>query len=114
MGPTRRAVLAGGLLVASVAVGVEGLMTVARFRSLTAPLAAPAPNAVAGPPLAGVELHPAHNSNMQCFVPVPQTGEWFTTQAKPGTNELVDPAGSARWATSSFRGWRRTARCSTS
>ncbi len=93
--------LAGGLLVGAVAVGVEAAMTVAKYRSLTTAVAAAAPKTVAalppltGPALTGVELHPAHTANMQCFVQLPQTGEWFTTQAAPGTGGLVDPAGLA-------------------
>lgn len=44
-------------------------------------------------PVPGVELHPEFTSAMQTFVPVPETGEWFATQAKAGSSGLVDQSG---------------------
>lgn len=106
-GPSRRAVLAGGgylvVLAASAAVGVRALAADARpLAPAPAPPVStpPAPTSTAPPPppplgapTAGVQLRPAGMWALQAFVLVPETGEWYTTQAKPGTSRLVDPSG---------------------
>ena len=98
-GPSRRTVLAGGGVLAALAAS-GGALVAARIRanSASVTIAAPAPvimPSLVNSPAAGVVLHPASTSTMQSFVSVPETGEWFVTQAKPGSSRLIDPAGLA-------------------
>ena len=104
IGPSRRSLLAGGGLLAALAasagVGAVALTAESRphaaatARSAAEPVEAPPPlPPPLGAPTAGVELHPEDTWTMQSFVLVPETGEWFTTQAKRGTSGLIDPAG---------------------
>jgi hypothetical protein len=97
VGPSRRAVLGGGALLAALA-GASGAVAAAaattRPTRRAAPMTAqPTPPPFVGAPVTGVELHPAAMPTMQSFASLPQTGEWFTTQARTGTSRLVDPAG---------------------
>ena len=97
----RRALAAGGLLAALAASG--GSLVAARIHATSTATSVPAPTPViaqvppplTNPPVPGVELHPESTANMQSFVPLPETGEWFVTQAKAGSGGLLDPAGLA-------------------
>ncbi len=98
---SRRTVLAaGGLLAGLTASGGAILAAKVRANSTSAIVAAPAPVITQSPslvnlPVPGIELHPESTATMQSFVPVPETGEWFVTQANPGSSRLTDPAGLA-------------------
>ncbi|MDH2442922.1 hypothetical protein QDR37_03080 [Amnibacterium sp. CER49] len=46
-----------------------------------------------GAPVPALELHPAAMATLQSFTLLPQTREWYTTQASAGTSRLSDPAG---------------------
>lgn len=107
-GPSRRAVLAGGGLLAALAASAGvGAVALAENRPRAVPATTRAagppritpspvpPPPPLGPPVAGVELRPASTWATQCFLLLPETGEWFTTQAKGGTSSLIDPAGLA-------------------
>jgi hypothetical protein len=95
VGPSRRAVLGGGALLVALAGASGAVAAAARTRPTlrAAPMTArPTPPPFVGAPVPGVELHPAALPTLQCFAPLPQTGEWFTTQARTGTSRLSDPA----------------------
>jgi hypothetical protein len=92
----------GGLLAAlaaSAGVGAVAMAAGTRPRVIAAapPVAAPIatlpPPPPLGAPIAGIELRPADTWRVQSFVQLPETGEWFTTQAKAGTSGVVDQSG---------------------
>jgi hypothetical protein len=111
--PSRRAVLVGGALFA--ALSAVGGAVAAAARTLPAPHATPLstrsaptstptstplpapppPPPFIGDPGPAVELHPAALATLQTFLLLPDTGEWFTTQARTGSGRLLDPAGLA-------------------
>lgn len=109
--PSRRTVLiAGGATFVALTATGGVLAAAARTRprpagtpSARVPSPTPTPTAtvppppppLVNPPTAGIELHPADTSTLQCLTPVPETGEWFTTQARTGTSALADPFGLA-------------------
>jgi hypothetical protein len=101
---SRRAVLAGG--TALLAAASRALAAEAKTRPTlgAAPVNAqsspphvtpttPPPLPFIGAPVPGVDLHPAAMPPLQSFTVLPQTGEWYTTQATTGTSRLSDPAG---------------------
>ncbi len=102
VGPSRRAVLVGGTLVATLGVASYAAAAL-RISSAVrtppthgaSPTTQPPPSRYIGDPVPGVVLHPAALSHLQSFVPLPETAEWFTTQAATGTSGLFDPAGLA-------------------
>jgi hypothetical protein len=103
---SRRAVLAGGaalLAGASHALAAEAktrpTLGAAPVNAQTSPPhvtpATPPPLPFIGAPVPGVELRPAAMPTLQSFALLPETGEWYTTQARTGTSRLSDPAGLA-------------------
>ena len=101
---SRRAVLVVG--AALLAVGSRALAAEAKTRPAlgAAPVKAqsspphatptmPPPLPFIGAPVPDVALHPAALPTLQSFALLPQTGEWYTTQARTGTNRRSDPAG---------------------
>lgn len=101
---SRRAVLAGGAALLSAAGGAVAAAAGARIHSTPAapgdaqpgpPHATPTRPSrppFIGAPVPALELHPAATATLQSFALLPQTREWYTTQASPGTSRLSDPA----------------------